>query len=100
MPVLLLLCIGTFIRGLTRNRDAHAFLASIGVFVLGFLGIAISFYPWLVPPHVTIRDAAAPDSSLAFLLVGALVLVPLVLAYTGYAYWVFRGKVDPDEGYH
>jgi cytochrome d ubiquinol oxidase subunit II len=100
MPVLLLLCVGLFMRGLTQNRDALPFLAGIGVFVLGFVGIAVSFYPWLVPPHVTIREAAAPDSSLAFLLVGALVLVPLVLAYTGYAYWVFRGKVDPDEGYH
>jgi len=54
----------------------------------------------MVPPSLTIWDAAAPDESLAFLLVGALVLVPMILAYTAYAYWVFRGKVDPEEGYH
>ena len=53
-----------------------------------------------MPTALTIEEAAAPDSSLLFLLVGALVLVPIILAYTGYAYWVFRGKVDPDEGYH
>ncbi len=100
MPVLLLACIAVFVRGLVRGHDSHPFLATIGLFVLGFLGIAISFYPWMVPPHVTIEQAAAPDSSLAFLLVGALILIPLILAYTGYAYWVFRGKVDPDEGYH
>ncbi len=100
MPALFLACVALFVRGLLRGHDSHPFLATIGVFVLGFLGIAISFYPWLVPPHVTIEQAAAPDSSLAFLLVGALILIPLILAYTGYAYWVFRGKVDPDEGYH
>jgi cytochrome d ubiquinol oxidase subunit II len=68
--------------------------------VLGYIGIGISFYPFMVPPSLTIWDAAAPDESLAFLLVGALVLVPMILAYTAYAYWVFRGKVDPEEGYH
>jgi cytochrome d ubiquinol oxidase subunit II len=53
-----------------------------------------------VPGALTIREAAAPDASLAFLLVGAAVLIPIILAYTGYAYWVFRGKVDAGEGYH
>ncbi len=68
--------------------------------MLGYIGIGISFYPFMVPPSLTIWDAAAPDESLAFLLVGALVLVPMILTYTAYAYWVFRGKVDPEEGYH
>ena len=54
----------------------------------------------MIPGVLTIKDAAAPESSLKFLLVGAAVLVPTILAYTGYAYWVFRGKVDPEEGYH
>ena len=53
-----------------------------------------------IPPSVTIWDAAAPDTSLRFLLVGAVVLVPMILAYTGYSYWVFRGKVRPGETYH
>jgi cytochrome d ubiquinol oxidase subunit II len=68
--------------------------------MLCFAGIGISFYPYMVPPSVTIWQAAGPDASLSFLLVGAAVLIPIILAYTGYAYWVFRGKVDPEEGYH
>jgi cytochrome bd ubiquinol oxidase subunit II len=66
--------------------------------VLSFVGLAISFYPYIVPPEVTIWVAAAPQSSLAFLLVGAVVLVPIILAYTAYAYWVFRGKVTDGDG--
>ncbi|MDO9416268.1 cytochrome d ubiquinol oxidase subunit II [Pararhizobium sp.] len=100
VPVLVLGCIALMVTGLRDKRDTRPFLAALGLFVLGFAGIGISFYPYIVPPSVTIWDAAAPDSSLAFLLVGALVLVPVILIYTGYAYWVFRGKVDPDEGYH
>ena len=70
------------------------------IFVLCFIGIGISFYPNIVPPSLTISEAAAPDSSLLFTLYGTVVLVPLILGYTAYAYWVFRGKVDPREGYH
>ena len=76
------------------------FLAANGLFVLGFAGIGISFYPYIIPSSVTIWDAAAPEASLKFLLAGALVLIPMILGYTVYSYWVFRGKVDPEEGYH
>ena len=74
--------------------------AALGLFVLGYVGIGISFYPYIVPPSLTIAEAAAPEASLAFLLVGAAVLIPIILIYTAYAYWVFRGKVRPGEGYH
>jgi cytochrome d ubiquinol oxidase subunit II len=67
---------------------------------LSYIGLGISFYPYIVPPSLTIWDAASPDSSLKFLLVGAAVLVPVILAYTAWAYWVFRGKVDPKASYH
>ena len=86
--------------GLRRDLDHRPFFAALAIFVLCFLGIGISFYPYMVPPSLTIWQAAAPDESLGFLLVGAVVLVPLILAYTAYAYWVFRGKIDPGEGYH
>lgn len=76
------------------------FLSALSLFVLGFIGIGISFYPYMVPPGLTIVDAAAPDTSLKFALVGTLILLPMILMYTAYAYWVFRGKVDPEEGYH
>jgi cytochrome d ubiquinol oxidase subunit II len=100
VPLLVLGCFYLLITGLRAGHDVRPFLAALGLFVLGFAGIGISFYPYIVPTSVTIWEAAAPDESLAFLLVGALVLVPMILAYTGYAYWVFRGKVDPEEGYH
>jgi len=100
VPLLLAICAAALWWGLTRNRHLLPFLAALGIFVLSFIGIGISFYPYIVPGALTIEEAAAPESSLAFLLVGAIVLVPIILTYTGYAYWVFRGKVDPEEGYH
>jgi cytochrome d ubiquinol oxidase subunit II len=57
-------------------------------------------WPYLIPTEVTIWEAAPPESSQLFMLVGALVLIPVILAYTAYAYWVFRGKLDPEQGYH
>jgi cytochrome d ubiquinol oxidase subunit II len=86
--------------GLSAGKDAQPFLAALGLFVLCFAGIGISFYPNIVPPNLTISAAAAPDESLWFALVGTLVLVPMILTYTAYTYWVFRGKIDPEEGYH
>jgi cytochrome d ubiquinol oxidase subunit II len=76
------------------------FLAALGVYVVCFAGLGVSFFPYIVPPSVTIWEAAAPDSSLSFLLVGASVLIPIILVYTGFAYWIFRGKVKSGEGYH
>ncbi|MEF2073071.1 cytochrome d ubiquinol oxidase subunit II [Consotaella aegiceratis] len=88
-------------RQLERHDSTYRpFLASLALFVLSFIGLGINFYPNIIPPDVTIWEAAAPDSSLKFLLVGASVLIPMVLAYTAYAYWIFRGKVRPGEGYH
>ena len=100
VPVLLFACAFALWHGLTTDKHLQPFLAALGLFVLSFAGVGISFYPYIVPGSLTIEEAAAPDSSLLFLLVGAVVLVPIILAYTGYAYWVFRGKIDPDEGYH
>lgn len=100
VPGLLAACAWLMFAGLQRGREVVPFACATGIFVLSFAGIGISFYPWIVPPTLTIHEAAAPDDSLAFLLVGAFVLVPLILVYTGYAYWVFRGKVRAGEGYH
>jgi cytochrome d ubiquinol oxidase subunit II len=100
VPLLLAICAFGLWHGLTTEKHLQPFLSALGLFVLSFAGLGISFYPYIVPGSLTIAEAAAPDASLGFLLVGALVLVPIILAYTGYAYWVFRGKVDPTEGYH
>lgn len=88
------------LKGLTERREVAPFLASLALFTLCFVGLGISFFPYMVPHAVTIHEAAAPDNSLAFLLVGAAVLVPIILAYTAYTYWVFRGKVKAVGGYH
>jgi cytochrome d ubiquinol oxidase subunit II len=100
VPTLLAACAFALWHGLTTDKHLQPFLAALGLFVLSFVGLGISFYPYIVPGALTIAEAAAPESSLIFLLVGASVLIPVILAYTGYAYWVFRGKIDPEEGYH
>ncbi|MDQ0457072.1 cytochrome d ubiquinol oxidase subunit II [Rhizobium paknamense] len=100
VPLLVLGCLYLIHKGLRDGRDWLPFVAALGLFVLGYAGIGISFYPYIVPTALTIWEAAAPDDSLKFLLVGAAVLVPIILIYTSYAYWVFRGKIDPEEGYH
>ena len=86
--------------GLRDGHDLRPFLASVAVFVLSYVGLGISFYPHIVPPSLTIAAAAAPDSSLRFLLIGASVLIPIILIYTAYSYWVFRGKIRHEDGYH
>ncbi len=99
VPTLVTVCALVLFRGLKTGNDVSPFLAAQSLFILCFAGIGISFYPYIVPTDITIWDAAAPDNSLRFLLVGAAVLIPVILAYTAYAYWVFRGKVG-EEGYH
>ena len=86
--------------GLKNRQEFAPFGATLALFVLCYVGLGISLYPYIVPPNITIWDAAAPDKSLAFLLVGASVLIPVILAYTAYAYWVFRGKTTAGGGYH
>ncbi|MDA9865055.1 cytochrome d ubiquinol oxidase subunit II [bacterium] len=100
MPGAVLLAAWALFTGLNGQKDAQPFLATLSIFVLCFIGIGISFYPHIVPPSLTIAEAAAPDTSLWFALVGTVVLIPMILGYTAYAYWVFRGKIDPEEGYH
>jgi len=87
-------------RKLRTGSDAIPFVASIGLFVLGFIGLAVSNLPVLVPPSVTIWEAAAVPSSQLFMLVGAVALLPLIFGYTAFVYYTFRGKVRPGEGYH
>ena len=80
--------------------DWLPFVLVLALFGLCFAGLGVSMWPYVIPPSVTIYDAASPPSSQLFMFVGAVVLVPIILAYTAYAYWVFRGKLDPSEGYH
>ena len=87
-------------RSFNDRSEYAAFLASLGLFVMSYLGIAISLWPMIVPGHFTLEQAAASPSTQAFLLIGTLFLLPVILVYTAWSYWVFRGKVRADIGYH
>ena len=100
VPLVMALLAALFWVGILRRHHATPFLCVIGWFVLCFAGLGISIWPMLVPPGITIWEAAAPPSSQKFLLVGASVLIPIILVYTGYSYWVFRGKVGANTAYH
>jgi cytochrome d ubiquinol oxidase subunit II len=100
VPILVALIAWLFWHGLTRRHEYTPLFCAQAWFVLCYTGLGISLWPRMVPPDITIWDAAAPPASQAFLLVGAVILIPIILAYTGYAYWVFRGKVRPGMHYH
>ncbi len=87
-------------RSLARGRELAPFVAALGLFALSYTGLLISFFPYLVPPKITLWEAAAGSSAQAFLLIGTLFLLPIIFTYTGWAYWVFRGKASRDTGYH
>jgi cytochrome d ubiquinol oxidase subunit II len=100
MPLLVAAAAYACWRSLARpGRDHAPFLWALSLFVLSMIGLGVSIWPDVIPGRISIWDAAAPHSSQAFMLVGAAVLVPLILAYTAWAYWVFRGKVG-EEGNH
>lgn len=87
-------------RWLQRGREALPFVGAILLFLLGYVGLVISTVPYLVPPHLTFWDTAAAPASQIFLLIGTVFLLPLILGYTAFVYWVFRGKVSAGQGYH
>jgi cytochrome d ubiquinol oxidase subunit II len=99
VPLLVGLLAYVFYRALARDSHVTPFLCAIGWFVLCLAGVGISFWPLMVPPDITIWQAASPPESQGFLLVGAVFLIPAILVYTGYSYWVFRGKMG-EENYH
>ena len=87
-------------RWIEGGRDVPPFLATIVLFLLGFLGLVISNFPYLVPPSLTVWDTAAAPASQIFMLLGTLFLLPIILGYIGFIYWLFRGKVREGESYH
>lgn len=87
-------------RWIDKGREVPPFLASIALFLLGYLGLVISNFPYLVPPSLTVWDTAAAPASQVFMLLGTLVLLPMILGYVAFVYWLFRGKVREGERYH
>ncbi|MGF1455205.1 MAG: cytochrome d ubiquinol oxidase subunit II [Alphaproteobacteria bacterium] len=101
LPVLAgLFCVMCFRWAGREGAELRPYLAAIGIFLAGFAGLALSVFPYVVPFSVTIWDAAARDNALEFMLVGAAALLPVILVYTGYVYWTFRGKASADGAYH
>ncbi|MCR0984928.1 cytochrome d ubiquinol oxidase subunit II [Roseomonas populi] len=106
VPLLVAIFVWRFFHALAQDTgqggiaDARPFLLALGLFVLSYVGLGISLWPMIVPPAFTIWQAAAPPASQKFVLVGAAVLIPVILTYTGYVYWLFRGKVTTETGYH
>jgi cytochrome d ubiquinol oxidase subunit II len=99
VPLLVAIGAVLFFRSLKTRQDYAPFILALALFALCFAGLGISMFPYILPGAVTIWQAAAPSSSLTFMLVGAAIMIPIILAYTANAYWVFRGKVS-HEGYH
>src|SRR6266545_1970294 len=87
-------------RWLERGREVKPFLAAIVLFLLGYLGLVISVFPYLVPPSLTIWQTAAVPASQMFMLIGTLIMLPIILGYVVFVYWIFRGKVREGEHYH
>jgi cytochrome d ubiquinol oxidase subunit II len=100
VPLLTLLTAVLAWRWLDEGREVRPFLAAVVLFLLGYLGLAISTFPYLVPPTLTVWQTAAVPASQIFMLLGTLVLLPIILGYIGFVYWLFRGKVREGEGYH
>jgi cytochrome d ubiquinol oxidase subunit II len=101
-PVPMLVALSLYLLMRTVRRDAHAapFVCALALVFLGYTGLGISLWPNVIPPSTSIWEAAAPPQSMGFALVGALLIIPVILMYTAWGYYVFRGKVRGSGGYH
>jgi cytochrome d ubiquinol oxidase subunit II len=88
------------LRSLANKQDYRPFFLTLALFGLSYAGLGISIWPYIVPRSITIWQAASPKDSQIFMLFGVMVLLPMILGYTAWAYYVFRGKVKPESGYH
>ncbi|MCS3422505.1 cytochrome d ubiquinol oxidase subunit II [Rahnella sp. BIGb0603] len=100
VPVLVLLVAFWMLRAVNRQAHHSPFLLTLALIFLGYTGLGISIWPNIIPPSVSIWEASAPPQSQGFMLVGALFIIPIILVYTFWSYYVFRGKVTPEQGYH
>ena len=100
VPLLVALSMWHLVRALRSDSQGSPFVLTLALVFLGYSGLGISLWPHIVPPDISIWAAAGPPQSLGFALVGALLIIPIILMYTAWGYWVFRGKVRAGEGYH
>ncbi|MBF8748627.1 cytochrome d ubiquinol oxidase subunit II [Pseudomonas putida] len=100
VPILVLVTFYGLLKAVARNANYTPFLLTLVLIFLGYSGLGISLWPNIIPPSISIWDAAAPPQSQGFMLVGTLFILPFILGYTFWSYYVFRGKVTPEDGYH
>ena len=100
VPLLVALAMWQLLKSLRGDAHSAPFILTLALVFLGYSGLGISLWPNIIPPDISIWEAAGPPQSLGFALVGALLIIPLILMYTAWGYWVFRGKVRHGEGYH
>jgi len=100
VPIIAAVATLALYRAICLRQVHQPFVLAVGLFVLAYTGIAVSFFPYIIPPDITIWQAAAAPESQAFLLYGLIPILPIILAYTAWTYYVFRGRVREDEGYH
>ncbi len=100
VPILVLVTFYGLLRAVAHNAHYTPFLLTLALIFLGYSGLGISLWPNLIPPSISIWEAAAPPQSQGFMLVGTLFILPIILGYTFWSYYVFRGKVTHEDGYH
>lgn len=100
VPLLVGACFFLQQKALSNKTDTAPFIYTLALVFLGYLGLGISIWPNIIPPDISIQIASSPPQSQKFALVGALIIIPLILVYTAWGYYVFRGKVNSDETYH
>ena len=99
IPVLTFILFAFTWKNIKKNAEYSPFLLSLGIFLMGYLGLALSIFPWIVPYHYTLWDAASCGPSLSLMLCGVIPLLPIILGYTGYCYYIFRGKSSHEHLY-
>jgi len=100
VPILVLTVVWRLLHDLRGDGHASPFVLTLALLFLGYTGLGISLWPNVIPPDISIWRAAGPPQSLGFALVGALMIIPIIMMYTAWSYWVFRGKVRHGDRYH
>ncbi len=99
MPIIVLLLFFVIRKDLNTEREYRPFLLTVALFLMGYIGVCSALFPYIVPYQMTIYEAAAADTSLSFMLIGAVIMLPIILSYTAYAYYTFKGKTDHEHMY-
>lgn len=100
VPILVMLVSWAMLKAMEQNAHYSPFLLTLALIFMGYSGLGISLWPHIIPPDITFWQASSPPQSQGFILVGALFIIPIILVYTFWSYYIFRGKVTPDQGYH